>query len=196
MNSKEPLGRLSDLFSRFNLMPTRPQSAQATEGFYGNLLAKLSDTLSARDGRRALDLGRPPCDNHGIALEEFLYRAAHHFRNQQRNYSRAVPELHRPSRRSSRRASSTPDGFRAFGSFLRIKARGGAAVAKRSPPRRSNLASRPSGSSGASVRAEMRRATGRPRSVITIVSPCCTRSINALSWFFASVIVAFFTWLE
>jgi tetratricopeptide (TPR) repeat protein len=40
MNSKEPLGRLSDLFSRFNLMPTRPQSAQATEGFYGNLLAK------------------------------------------------------------------------------------------------------------------------------------------------------------
>ena len=108
----------------------------------------------------------------------------------------AVPKPHRPSRRSSRSASSTPEGFLTFGSFFMINARGGGAVAERSPPCRSNLASRPSGSSAAPVRADTRRATGRPRSVMTIVSPCRTRSIKALSWFFASVIVAFFIWLK
>src|SRR4051812_46005496 len=177
-------------------MPARPQSAQATKRFLRILLAELSHPLQARDGRRALDLGCPPCNHDRIALEQFLHRLAHDFRNQQGDHRGAIPEPHRPSRRSASSASRTPEGFRAFGSFLLIRARGGAAVAIRMPPRRSNLASRPSGSSAAPVSAETRRATGSPRSVMTMVSPCRTRSISALSWFLTSVIVAFFIWLE
>ena len=64
------------------------------------------------------------------------------------------------------------------------------------PPFRSSRARRPSASSAAPLMADTSRATGRPRSVMTTMSPCRTRSIKALSWFLASVIVAFFTWLE
>src|SRR5262245_32595574 len=135
-------------------MPAVPQRIKTTECFRSNILTQLSDPLAAGDGRRTFDVCCPPRDDDRIILEQLENRNAGCFAHKEWYDSGTVPESHRPSRRSSRRASRTPDGFRVFGSFFVSSLRGGSDVASRTPPRRSNLARRPSGSSTALVRAE------------------------------------------
>jgi hypothetical protein len=105
---------------------------------------------------------------------------------------RWIPERHRPDRRSSSSASTALAPGVSRGGGVRNSSIGTTPVPTRTIPARSSRRSRPVGSGGECIGSSI--ATGRPRSVMTTLSPLRTRSINALRPFFASVIVAVFIW--
>src|SRR2546428_799916 len=137
----------------------------------------------------------PPHDHGGILLGERLHRLRRRFRHEQGRNRGRVPELHRPSRRSSRSARTPEAPFFNRGGLVANRSFDALRRAGRTMPSRTRRASRLS-SSGRPLLTGSSRATGRPRSTISTGEPPFTLSINALRLFFASVILAFFIWPE
>ena len=144
-----------------------------------------------RRGKRRIRSASPPGDRTRLAQIKISQRGRDLLLGQQRDQGRAVPEFHRPSRRSARRASKALAPLAGRGGFDSRISRGRGAEARRSSPWRSSRARRPSGSSP-SPSTDSSRATGRPRSRMRIVSPCWTWSTRALRLFLVSVKVALF----
>jgi len=103
-----------------------------------------------------------------------------------------VPESQRPILLSSSSTAKAPAPPRDFGRGWRKRSSLFPPVARRSRPWRSKRATRPSGAGLFPANTEAKRAIGRPRSRIKMVSPCRTWSMRALSWFLVSVRVAVF----
>src|SRR4051812_40336786 len=195
MDPQEATGGLENGLHRLDPMPVPGEGIQAFEGFGCRLRREATLPFETRNGRGALDGRTPPSDHSRLAEEEIPDRNRGLLFHQQWYQGRAVPELHRPFSRSSRRASRALAPADGCGGFAIRISRGSGAEARRRSPWRSRRASRPSGSSP-SPNTDSRRATGRPRSRMRIVSPCCTWSTSALRLFLVSVRVALFIWLE
>src|SRR4029077_15353680 len=103
-------------------------------------------TIEACEGRDALYLAAPPCDDLGVGDVLAERRSAVLFGDQERDERRAVPEPHRPDRRSSSTAwiALAPGATRGAGRGR--SSRGGAADPILIVPARSSRARRPDGS--------------------------------------------------
>src|SRR6185295_2092636 len=174
MDSEEAPRCLEDGVYRLDPMPARSEGIQTFEGSEGRIQGKEALPFAPGDGRDALDSSSPPGDRSGFAEVEIPEGNRILLFDQQRHQGRAVPELHRPSLRSARRASRTlPPSDGRGACAIRISRGEREFEARRKSPWRSRRATRPSGSSP-SPSADSKRATGRPRSRMRIVSPCWT----------------------
>src|SRR5204863_1190983 len=96
--------------------------------------------LATGQGRGALERRPPPDEHLGISLQQREQLIALLLNHEQRDDCRAVPELHRPRRRSSSRASSTLALGR--GAAARRRSRDRGRVARRNSPARSRRTTR------------------------------------------------------
>ncbi len=152
---------------------------------------------SSKDARsrRAIAEAHSTCDPHHtkkseVSTRQRLQRLRRALRHEQRHNRRSVPELHRPSRRSSMR-TPTADAPATGGG--EVKTAAGATVRRgRNTPSRMSRANRPLGPPSSPPATGSRRATGRPRSTIKTASPPFKPSIRALKPFFVWVILALF----
>src|SRR5262245_32665456 len=195
MNSQESDGGFTDRIARIDFVPAVGQPPQSIERLVRRRDLERALAFEPCDRRRTLDFAGPPDEHHRILGEQGLERPGRRLGHEQRHDGRRVPELHRPSRRSCNSARTIealffPDGGLVATIPFRCPPRAG-----RTTPSRTRRASRPS-SVEATALTGSRRATGRPRSTISTGVPLLTPSISALRLFLASVILAFFTWLE
>src|SRR6185295_18576514 len=191
MHAQESHGGFSDRVARIDFVPGLRELPQSMEGLRRRRIVKRVVAFEARNRRCAFHLRRPPHDHGGILLGERPRRLRRCLGHQQRHDRRRVPELHRPSRRSSSSARTAEAPFFDRGGLVANRSFGAPRRAGRTMPSRTRRASRLS-SSGRSALTGSSRATGRPRSTISTGEPPLTLSMSALKLFLASVILAFF----
>src|SRR6185437_5624780 len=196
MHPEHPVGGASHWLSRLDLVPPCRQGGQPYPDVVNLVSAECTFAFQSGNGRGAFDRRPPPRRHHGVLAEHPAHRRGGLLIDQHRHHGRAVPEPHRPVRRSSIRASTAalpPPFGRAGGGTNRSSRTSSSPVPLRTNPARSSRARRGS-APGASSTASS-RATGTPRSAMTTVSPARTTSKSALRVFFASDTDASLIWL-
>src|ERR1700722_392700 len=190
MNAKKPERVLANDLARFDLVPPVGQLFQPMEGRGGAFQVKQSLSLEAGDRRSAFHLRSPPHQEVRVSTRQRMQRLRRTLRHEQRHNRRSIPELHRPSRRSSMRAL-TADAPELGGGDVKTTA-GATDRRGRNTPSRMSRVNRPPCPPSSPPVTGSRRATGRPRSTIRTASPPLSPSIRELKPFFVWVILALF----
>src|SRR4051794_35560150 len=193
MNPEQAVRHLPNPGDGLDLLPCSGEAIKPIESCRDFVSIEPRFAIQAGQGGHAFDLRCPPHNHLRVA---YVLGCSHRrgiFFDEQWDDRRAVPEPHRPVRRSSSRKSTALSPGDGRGGGVRIRSSGGADVASRISPARWRRSSLPDGSGLDPIGSRI--ATGRPRSVIVTLSPARTRSISALRPFFASLMVAIFIWL-
>src|ERR1700733_12930487 len=194
MNTKKPERVLANDLAGFDLVPSVSELFQPIEGQGGPFHIKQSAALEAGERRSAFHLRSRPHQQVRISISQRLQGSRRALGHQERHDCRSVPELHRPSRRSSMSAPTADAPAPGGGE---VKTAAGATVRRgRNTPSRMSRDNRPLGPPSSPPVTGSRRATGRPRSTIKTGSPPLRPSIKELKPFFVWVMLALFIELK
>ena len=106
MDAEQPHRRLADPRDGLNLPPCPCKPVEAPKCVDHRSPGQAAVALEPGKGRDARHLGRPPDDDLGVALVFAHHVLARRLDHERRHHRGAVPEPHRPDRRSWRTAET------------------------------------------------------------------------------------------